>query len=70
MGTALGGLLGAKVGGANAVMAGGAVGSAVGTEVEKKRRCGPDADIESNAATDAAPKKKRGLGVLRNALGL
>lgn len=70
MGMAVGGLLGSKVGGGNAVIAGSAVGGAVGGEVHKKRRCGPDADIENNAAADPAPVKKRGLGVLRNALGL
>lgn len=71
VGLALGGLLGSKVGGGSTgVLAGSAIGGVAGTEIEKKRRCGPDADIESNAASDPAPRKKRGIGGLRNALGL
>lgn len=71
VGLALGGLLGSKVGGgATGVLAGSAAGGVVGAEMDKRHRCGPDADIESNAATDAPPPKKRRFGGLRNSLGL
>jgi hypothetical protein len=49
-----------------------AAGGAVGAELDKQHRCGPGAQIESNAATDTPPEKpkKRSLGGLRNVLGL
>ena len=72
-GMALGGLLGSKIGGGGqGAVAASAAGGAVGAELDKQHRCGPGAQIESNAATDTPPEKpkKRSLGGLRNALGL
>lgn len=65
VGQGLGALVGSKVGGANAVMVGSAAAGAVGESLDKKERCGPSAQIESNAAPADAPKKKKKISLGR-----
>jgi hypothetical protein len=59
-GLTLGTLVGSKVGGgATGIIAGAAAAGTVGEVLDRKARCGPKASIESNAAADEAPKKKK-----------
>ncbi len=52
-GIGLGTLLGSKViGGSNGILAGAAAAGIAGDALDRKARCGPTADIESNAAPD------------------
>ncbi|MEN3747386.1 hypothetical protein TPR58_09410 [Sphingomonas sp. HF-S3] len=65
-GLGLGALAGSKVGGgATGVLVGGAAAGAVGEAMDRKARCGPSAQVESNAAPEEAPKKKRKLSLGR-----
>lgn len=64
-GLGLGALAGSKVGGATGVLVGSAAAGAVGEAIDRKARCGPSAQVESNAAPEEAPKKKRKLSLGR-----
>lgn len=64
-GLGLGALVGSKVGGSTGVIVGGAAAGAVGEALDKKERCGPSAQIESNAAPTDAPKKKKKISLGR-----
>lgn len=63
-GLGVGALLGSKVSkGSTGIVAGAAAAGYAGEMLDRKERCGPDADIESNAAESSAPKKKKRFGL-------